>query len=140
MEVGYVELYTMHCPYTSTYQCTLSGGRSYLPNSTYFDTSTAAGGSSGSSNEASLTIQRNDATNSLYIIGVRSLSYYAAYQLSSSLEGSTLRLQEGVPVTDHVNYEEVDYFSFYIDQPNVQIKIALSTVSSRNSIKSIHFS
>ena len=57
------------------------------------------------------------------------MAYYSAYQISAAFQESTLDLQAGVPVMDHVNKGEKDYFSFYLDQSFVSVTFALTTVS-----------
>lgn len=80
--VGQVELYVIRCPYTSAYTCSLRA----LPNETYNSLNTV------DMEMDSLDINRNDASDSLYIIGVKSLSYYAAYQISASFEHTILQV------------------------------------------------
>ena len=117
MEVGYVELYILKCASTSAYQCSLS-----LPNATHYTLTTA------DTDRTFMNIYRNDPAPSLYVIGVYSQSYFSAYQLSASLESSTLALQSGVSVMDHVGKGETDYFSCYMDQSFVKLKSSLTTV------------
>ena len=118
MEVGFVELYVSKCT-TSTYQCASSG----LPSETNYLLTTA------DTDRDFLNIYRNDDVPMLYIVGVLSRSYYSVYQLSAGFESSALSLQAGVAVMDHVNKNEIDYFSFYMDQSYVKLKISITTVS-----------
>jgi hypothetical protein len=79
----------------------------------------------------SVNIYRTDKAPTVYLIGVLSQSFYAAYQISASFENSVLALQAGVAVMDHVSKGESDYFSFYFDQAFVKLTISITTVSSR---------
>lgn len=118
MSAGYVNLYILKCASTSAYTCSQRS----LPNATHYLLTSAE------SDRPYLNIYRNDPAPSLYVIGVYSESYFSAYQISASLESSTLALQSGVSVMDHVGKGEIDYFSFYMDQAFVKLKIALTTV------------
>ena len=124
MEVGYVELYAQRCPDTSPYYC----AHHSLPNASYYSLTTA------NTDQSYLTVIRNDAASSLYIVGVRSLSMYAAYQISASFASSTLALQAGVAVMDHVRKGEVDYFSFFMGQSYSKLSIAITTVKTQSSL------
>jgi hypothetical protein len=112
-EVGFVDLYSTHCPSTSLYRCS-----HLLPNTTHYLSTTR------DHNSATLTIPRigivccitiidttilnihtithttpihlhlhhpPDSTSSLYLVGVLSSSYYAAYQISAAFEGEDYR-------------------------------------------------
>jgi hypothetical protein len=117
---GLVELYALRCPFTSAYLCSQHS----LPNATHYSQTTANTG------RTSVSLQRHDEVDgTLYLVGVNSLSMYAAYQLSASFESSVLRLQEGVAVMDHARIGEVDYYSFYFNQPFVSLKFSLTTMS-----------
>jgi len=107
----------------STYQCAVR----HLPNATNTLDTTA------DTDRTSIKIYRNDPAPTTYIVGVHSLAYYSAYQISAAFQESTLDLQAGVPVMDHVNKGEKDYFSFYLDQSFVSVTFALTTVSARCS-------
>lgn len=119
-EVGYVELYVTKCTITTS-QCIAGGG---LPSETNFLLTTA------DTDRDFLNIYRNDPSSTTYIVGVESQSFYAAYQISASFENSVLALQAGVAVMDHVGKDEVDYFSFFLDQPFVKLTISVTTVST----------
>jgi hypothetical protein len=79
----------------------------------------------------SVNIYRTDKAPTVYLIGVLSQSFYAAYQISASFENSVLALQAGLAVMDHVSKGESDYFSFYFDQAFVKLTISITTVSLR---------
>lgn len=127
--VGNVDMYVNKCPSsTSSDICLGLGGhatsrRSFLPNETYYLYSTF-----GMDRDV-LTIARNDPLPCSYIIGIESLSYFAAYQISISFEQSTLPLQPGVSISDHVSKGEVDYFSFFFNGADQILKIILTTFS-----------
>lgn len=117
MNVGMVVMYISRCPTTSTYQCT-----HYLPNTTYHIATTE------DTDNTNIKLYRNDNTPVLYIVGIQSLSIYAAYQISAVSETSVLELQPGVAVMDHVSKGEKDYFSFFLDDPHAKLTIAITTV------------
>ena len=118
--VGVVEMSVARCPTTSSsFQCAAH----HLPNSTNYIATTA------DSDRTSLKIYRSDEVPTLYVIGVRSLAMYSAYQISVVSESSVLELQPGVAVMDHVSKGEKDYFSFFLDDPHAKLTIAITTVS-----------
>eukprot|EP00598_Pedospumella_elongata_P002386 CAMPEP_0184975878 /NCGR_PEP_ID=MMETSP1098-20130426/6959_1 /TAXON_ID=89044 /ORGANISM="Spumella elongata, Strain CCAP 955/1" /LENGTH=2755 /DNA_ID=CAMNT_0027498653 /DNA_START=79 /DNA_END=8346 /DNA_ORIENTATION=+ len=118
--VGIVDMSVARCPPgVSTYQCAVH----HLPNATNTLDTTA------DTDRTSIKIYRNDPAPTTYIVGVHSLAYYSAFQISAAFQESTLDLQAGVPVMDHVNKGEKDYFSFYLDQSFVSVSFALTTLS-----------
>lgn len=120
MEVGYIELYVSQCN-TEVSKC----AGNFLPNTTNYLQTTA-----GHPDKTYLTIDRNDPKSSIYIVGVKSISFYSVYQLSASFENTILSLQAGIAVLDHVNMDESNYFSFFLNQqPFVKIKISLTVIS-----------
>ena len=126
--VGNVDLYMLRCPLSSAYRCAAQS----LPNATHYTLTTF-----GDFSKHSLTMQRNDDTPSVYIVGVNALSYYSAYQISASFVNSVLALQAGVAVMDHVDEGEVDYFSFYFDDNSFEsLHIVLTTVSQSRRARS----
>ena len=112
----------------STYQCAVH----HLPNATNTLDTTY------DTDRTSIKIYRNDPAPTTYIVGVHSMAYYSAYQISAAFQESTLDLQAGVPVMDHVNKGEKDYFSFYLDQSFVSVTFALTTVSFQLWLKVIN--
>jgi hypothetical protein len=124
MEVGYVQLYATRCT-TSAVQCVANGG---LPTEDNYLVSTE------DTDSDFLDIVRTDATSATYLVGVKSQSFYAVYQISAGFENSILALQAGVAVMDHVSKGESDFFSFYFDQDFVKLSIAITTVSGNQRL------
>jgi hypothetical protein len=83
-----------------------------------------------------MDIPRNDAQQTFYLIGVKTESYYAAYQISYKTNARTiLQMQAGVAVTDHVSAGELDYFSFYLSHSGkTTIQVSLTPVSPHLSL------
>lgn len=121
--VGYVDLYVRRCT-KSAVQCVAGGG---LPSETNYTLTTA------DTERDYLNIYRTDSEPTIYLVGVESQSYYAAYQISASFENTGLVLQAGVSVMDHVGKDEVDYFSFYLNQAFVKLTISITTVRLSSS-------
>lgn len=117
--IGQVDLYASRCRLASLALCAQSG----LPNATSYSLSTEG------LDQDILTFNRNDAADSIYIVGVHSISYTAAYHISSSYLHSVLQLQPGVSVMDHVATGDVDYFSFYFNSVGTAISFILTPVS-----------
>jgi hypothetical protein len=117
--IGQVDLYLLHCPSASNYDCQHSS----LPNTTRYQQTTAG------LDVDVLKISRNDATPSYYIVGVYSTSLYTTYQISFGFENTVLELQAGIPVTDHVFAGEYDYYAFYLSGDHQVLKLSLSPVS-----------
>lgn len=122
--VGYVDMYVRRCT-KSAVQCVAGGG---LPSETNYTLTTA------DTERDFLSIYRTDPEPTLYLVGVESLSHYAAYQISASFENSILALQAGVSVMDHVGKDEVDYFSFFLDQAFVKLTISITTVGMQSFV------
>lgn len=76
-----------------------------------------------------LSISREDKTPCSYLVGVHSLSRFAAYQMTYSLDHTLIALRAGVSVTDHVIVGELDYYTFLLDSDFSSLKISLTTVS-----------
>lgn len=121
-EVGNINLYSKKCSEASLYACSL---KNHLPNETNYQYTTRG------SALPHLSIPRNDGTSvSLYVIGVQSMSYFASFQISLRFTNTILTLLSGVPVLDHVNKNEIDFFSYYLNEGNVALKIQLTPVSA----------
>lgn len=116
---GNVDLYITKCTLTSLSLCAIH----QLPNSSYYQYSTA------DLDMDSIKITRNNAVKSYFIVGAKSLTYYAAFQISYGFENTILQLQAGVAVTDHVFEREYDYFSFFMPTGDQILKITLTPVS-----------
>lgn len=124
VEVGSIDLYITQCIQSDITKCDTSSS-TLLPSTTNYLYTTA-----GHPDRTYLTIERNDPKTSIYLLGVKSTSFYSAYQLSASFESSILSLQAGIAVLDHVNIGGGSYFSFFLNQqPFVTIKIALTVIS-----------
>eukprot|EP01038_Epipyxis_sp_PR26KG_P008213 gene8213-11113_t len=121
--VGNVDLYVIKCKFASVYVCSQDGN---LPNTTHYMLSTI---DDTDRNNYLLNIFRNDPTDMLYVVGVYTTSMYASYQISSTFSNSILALQPGVSVMDHVGVYESDYFSFFLDQTDENLKISLTRIS-----------
>jgi hypothetical protein len=117
--IGNVDLYVTKCNLTTSAQC----AERKLPDFEHFIANSAE------LDDDVLKIIRNDNSATLYIVGVYSLSYYTAFQLSFGYESSILELQAGLAVTDHVFEREYDYFAFYVDSPKKLLKFTLSPMS-----------
>lgn len=120
MEVGFIELYVTKCN-SSAVQCLERGG---LPSEKNYLVSTV-----DSESVDFVNVPRNDKAPTLYLVGVKSESYYSVYQISASFENSILALQAGIPVMDHVAERESDYFSYFFDQSYVKLTVSITTVS-----------
>lgn len=119
--VGSVQFYATKCAYNSTFLC----AHNMLPNSTSYSIA-ATNPTNGNLN---LNIQRVDNSPVVYLLGVYGVTSYAAYQLSYALEHSILELQAGIAVTDTVQLNEVDYFSFFVSETMDIIHISLTTIA-----------
>lgn len=116
--VGQIDLYISRCPSKHSPDC-----HAYLPNSTYHLASTR-----GAEND-NVDLTRQDDYSCFYMIGVNSLSYYTAYTLSATLSTSTLSLQSGVAVTDHVEKGKYDYFSYFLASADQTMRVTLITLT-----------
>ena len=144
--VGDTDLFVSTCPYLS-FECVGGGGKpSYLPNATYnvahsisrpiaatddyyfFGTDDYSSENSFKPEEV-LQVTRSDKTPKTYIIGTRSGSFYAQYQISYTLKNTQLALSPGVSVMDHVEKDEVDYFTFYKDSTDNVLRVVLTPLS-----------
>jgi hypothetical protein len=115
--IGEADFYVLKCPFQSAADC-----RNFLPSATRYNMTTAE------LSDDIMTISRQDDSPCSYVVGVHSMSYFTAYQISESLEHSVLALQGGITVTDHANLGETDYYSFYLDD-ELSVKFMLTKVS-----------
>ena len=119
--VGEVDVYVTKCSSPDASKCLAP--ISSLPNETYYLYTTR------NKEQDSLQIPRDDKDQLSYIIGVKSLSHYVAYQISAALTGNMMQLQPGVSVTDHVERNEIDYYAFNFDQDEEVLKLDITTIS-----------
>eukprot|EP01041_Mallomonas_annulata_P003044 gene3044-5962_t len=134
--IGDVDVYMTRCPYENPYQCvgythggdststsTSSSSPSFLPNETYYIMT-----SKGQMIDM-LHINREDVEVTTYVIGLRSISFYAEYSMSVTIQHTMLTLIPGISVLDHVEPGEKDFYSFFYDSPDSILKIALTPYS-----------
>ena len=76
-----------------------------------------------------LTINRNDATSITYIIGVQSIDMICNYQISYTTSSlAILQLSPGITYSDHININEIDYFSVYFpNNPTEKLRLITTT-------------
>jgi hypothetical protein len=115
--IGEADFYVRRCPYLSAADCS-----HYLPNNTNYLLTTRDEG------DDVITVNRQDESPCSYLVGVQSMSYFTAFQISQTTEHSILALQGGITVTDHANAGEVDYFSFFLGD-ELQVRFMLTKVS-----------
>jgi hypothetical protein len=118
---GDIDIFARKCSLNSTYSCSK---RSALPNETYFSWSSTI-----QSIDDMITIVRNDPKDSIYLVTIVCNSYTASYQISYSLEGSHLELQPGIAVIDHVFNGEADYFIYFLEDFDENMKFVLTPLS-----------
>lgn len=129
--IGNVDMYVNRCPFPSLAACLGYSGtdtRSYLPNATHYLASTMDESGSGSGQD-NMRILRNDPDRCMYIIGVNSRSIYASYDLSVKFETTVMALQAGVPVFDHADPGETDFFSFFLRDSHEKLTLSLAPLS-----------
>jgi len=120
IDVGLIELYASHCT-TSLSTCVMQS----LPDTTHFIATTAL-----TPTATSLEIKRQDNQPSQYIIGVRSLRDYSAFQISATFDNTILLLKLGVSVVDYVIREGLEFYSFFFsNEPHTKLRIALTPIS-----------